>query len=543
MGVLSASVGCSHNQRDERDFPSVRAEDEPPPETILARGMVEGLDIAPVLVTDPAAVKGQHHLRLTRDHGRITLVEEVAPSGAVRSKRIVRALEGAGWEMHVEDSRGTFVETVTLGKGGVQTRIDRQGSPFVSGCPRLVFEHDAAGNPVERTCQDAAGRTMVDLDGCEVVRSTYDEQRRLVASGCFARGGEARRDAENVHRYDYQVDERGLTIRTSFFDEAGRETTNADGCTRMSFAYDASGDKVAETCLDRDDNPRSVRGSSKVTDRFTYDENGCLLKSEPVSASGAVVISENTHVLLYGRDAHCGETSVAHVDATGKLVPVPFAPSRILRVLDRNGDVIEKRCFDAADAPAECQWAVERAPQKGSVLRYVYDDRGREISCKAFDAQGNPTDILYDNYPHEERTRYDDRGLVVEESYFDADGAPTLAGDVARYIYRYDEAGARISFAGFGLDGAPADDGTEVHALLTTYDERHQRSAVEIRDTEGGYPSDQNLRYEDVSWPNGAARVLLEREAGYVVANRFVDPMGKTVRTRDCRDRDIACIR
>jgi hypothetical protein len=180
----------------------------------------------------------------------------------------------------------------------------------------------------------------------------------------------------------------------------------------------------------------------------------------------------------------------------------------------------------------------------GSVRRFAYDDRGREVSHEAFDAAGAPTDASR-GYPHETRSVYDERGLIAERSTFGADGKPAPSlGTVARRTYGYDALGAQVSEASYGVDGQPVASATLVHEIVTTYDERHQIKAIVVRDVGGGHPPKVDLLYLGMTWPKTAVQLEVVREGTRAVQNLFYDASaGNPIATVDCSNLDTPCVR
>lgn len=533
----------ARDRSEDREVDDVPPEEEQPPvELVYAFQVLEGRDIAPVLETDAKAVAGRRHVRVTREKGKVKLVEHIGPAGNVASRWSVTHVEDGGREVRIQSSRGILVETRELSADGVETRLQRIGSRLVRGCAKVKWELDDAGVPTRSSCLDAAGRPAIDLDGCEVVREEHDEHKLLTSSSCFSAVGEARLDATFVHRTRYQRDARGNAVKESFFDVNDEPAPNDDGCTELAFTFDDAGNSTSRTCL-RAGQPTNVTGSSRVVDRYEYDSRGCLLRESPIDASGNVVLGDDTHVTRYGRDEHCGEISSASTDEKGNLVAVPGEPARSQNVIGGEGDLAEWRCFGLDDRPADCFPSSNGKTSGASVIRYSYDERGRMLSRRGFDADGNPRRLTPD-LPHEERSIYDDRGLATEEAYFDASGKPGLAFEtVARTVNRYDEAGQLVSFAGFGVDGRPVTDSTMIHELKISFDAAHRRSGIVVYDTKGAQPRVTSLVFDGVEWPDSGSRLEIVREKGFVIENVFFDRDDRLVSRIDCRSRDVVCTR
>lgn len=512
----------------------------PSQEIVLARGVLNGREILAVLPVDQAAVKGQHHQRITRASGKVTMIEAIDPSGGVRMTETVTYPVAGGWDKTVKNSRGVLVETVHMTQDGIETHVNRAGSPFTNGCARLAWKFDEKGHPVERTCQNVSGHTIIDAKGCQIVRQELDDRHLVKSAGCFSYDGKPLSDSDGIHLSRATHDERGNTTESAFFDDKGLGVANFEGCMRVRVEYDGAGNKVELRCIGSTGLTSTLRGSKMAYVRNEYDERGCPTKLEQHDADGAPATTVGIANVVSLRDEHCGETSRATTDPKGNIVAPPNYPAKIDKTFDSEGNAIEQRCFDAKSQPVHCEG---EKGSSGSVLRFEYDDKGREISSKAFDATGKPTPRAR-NYPHEQKKTYDERGLVLDTRYFNEKGEPATAlGTIAKRAYRYDALGAEISQAGFGIDGAAVVDATLTHEIRTSYNERHQIGGIEVRDAAGGHPVRVSLHYAGMTWPASAVRLEVVREDVRTVENKFFDKSGRELSKVDCRSLDAVCIR
>jgi hypothetical protein len=510
-------------------------------EILLARSVVHGREILPVLPVDEAAVKGQHHVRVTREGGRVTGAEAIGPAGTIKSSATYSYPAEGGWISTVKDSRGTLVETVTMSKDGIETRKARSGSPFVKGCSRLAWTFHPSGAPHQRTCQDASGKVIIDQEGCPITRDEVDARLLVTGRACLSAEGAPQVDSNGIYRTAYTHDDRGNAIRGTFLGAQAEPTPSWEGCLEVQITFDPAGNETERRCVGAAGATETTHGTKLAFVRREVDERGCELRQTRFDASGGAILFGGAAAVVMTRDEHCSETSRATVDPRGAPVAVPGDAAKNVFVLDAEGKVVERRCFDVKEQPMNCEG---EATPMGSVRRFTHDDRGREISQKSFDAAGAPTDSSR-GYPHETRTAYDERGLVTERSTFGPDGKPAPSlGTVARRAYAYDALGAQTSEASYGVDGQPVAGATLVHEIVTTYDERHQIKAILVRDVGGGHPPRVDLFYLGMSWPKTAVQLEVVREGTRAVQNLFYDAAaGNPIGTVDCRSLDTPCVR
>ncbi|NUP06339.1 MAG: protein kinase [Polyangiaceae bacterium] len=520
--------------------PSVSAEPEKKTETVLARRVLSAREIIPVLVAGEDVLKSTNHFRLTKEGGRITKIETVDPAGTVRATETIAYPEAGGWSKTVRDGRGVLVETIQMSKAGIETHLNRAGSPFINGCERFAWKFSEAGDPIERTCQTQSGHTIIDAKGCQVIRQEFDAQHLPTSAACFSYDGRPLIDSDGIHIAKNTFDDRGNATESAFFDDKGAGRANMEGCMRVRVEYDAAGNKSELRCIGPTGLTAALRGTKMAYVRNTYDAHGCQTRLEQFDVDGAYATTMGIVGVDTARDEQCGELSRATIDAKGGLVAPIGAPAKIEKTLNAEGLVVEQRCFNAQQLPAHCEG--ESSPY-GSVLRSAYDDKGREISLKAFDANGKATNKAR-NYPHEAQKTYDERGLLVEIRYLDTEGKPATALEkIAKRVIRHDALGAEISQAGFGIDGAPVVDSTQTHEIRTSYDERHQIARIQVKDATGGPPARVDLVYYGMTWPRTAVRLDVVREDGQVVENKFFDKTEKEIAKVDCRNIETMCVR
>jgi len=509
-------------------------------EVLFARSVRAGRELAVVLPIADGDAKNQHHVRVTREDGRITNIEHVTAAGKFRLTEVITYAADGGWQSVAKNSRGQVAETVTRTKDGIETHVSRAGSPFVEGCARWAFEFSDKSNTVDRTCQDAEGYVIIDAAGCQVVKIELNDKNLVTSRRCFQSGGTALADADGIHLKRLKYDERGNRIEEAYFDADDRSFSSG-GCASRRSEYDAAGNWVLHTCIGANNLPAPSGGTKAVSQRYEYDQNGCQIRADHVDAEGKLTAVGGVASVLTKRDEHCTELANASRNAAGELARGEVGYARRDGTLDAEGNMIEAHCFDAQDKPASC--VGYGSPNDGHIGRYKYDDRGREISKRHFDIKGNPA-VITGNYPHEMRAAWNDKGLLVEKSYWDADGKPAPAlVNVGKRVFRYDALGGMTSFACFGIDGAPIIAGTGIHELRQTYDDKHRFIAIELRDLDGRPAANPTIHFGRVPWPPRAVRLEVSREGSRVVENRFLDKSGKLVTKVDCSDASTPCLR
>jgi serine/threonine protein kinase len=509
-------------------------------EVLYAQSFFATSEVIAVLPMDEAAAKGTLHYRLTKEGGKVVLVEKLDPTGGVQQSITFSYPASGGWERVEKSGRGVLQKTMRYTKDNVETQLTRGGSPFNTGCARLAYKLSPAGDPMERVCQDPGGNTIIDANGCQVLKLEHNDKHQAQSMGCFQYDGKPIADANGIHLTRFTYDERGNIIEHMFFDAQGGAAASSEGCFRLRNEYDQANNKVGLTCIGTSGLPTAIRGSKVGGLKIQVDQRGCQTKVQYFDPEGAPAKMGMLGAYVTEVDAYCEELGRELQDDKGALIALG-SPPKIRRKLDDEGKVLEKSCFDVNRSLVNCELD-DKLGAAGSIIRYEYDDKGRVIGARAFDASGKPT-VTSRSYPHYVKTTYDSLGLPVEVAYFDESGAPSPSlGNVAKRSERFDPLGSPVSQRSFGVDGQPVVDSTKTHEIRQAYDDLHRLVRIEARDAAGEYPATTALSFNGVSWPTTAARVEIVRE-GAKLENRFYDKNGKEVSKVDCTSLETRCYR
>ncbi len=539
--VMTRNPKKSGKDGDDETNPTAAASAEGKPETVLAWGAYMGREAYVMGPVAEADAKGKHHVKVLKEGGKIVRVESVDPAGTVQATHVLTPLKGGGYKRIVSDGRGTLLETVEISKDGHETHLSRSGSPFIDGCARFAITFDKKGNAVERLCQDDRGHVIIDARGCPKVAREFDDRHRETSYRCQQEDGKAVSDSTGIHMRKSSYDALDRLTEVSFHDESGALLADSNGCTKNRFEYDAVGNKVTELCVGQTGMPIAIAGTALAGYARSYDAHGCVTKETFIDTAQRPVMFAGYAATSFARDQHCGEIWRDTLDLAGVLVAAGNSPARIESVLDGQGQLTEQRCLDAKRSAINC-FGETASPKMGSILRFGYDEQGRVLWEKAFEPGNKPTAQRRD-YPHAMLHKYDARGLLVETQYQGTGGEPAAAlGNVARRVYQYDVLGAQTSFFNFGVDGAPVVDASGAHEVRRSYDDKHRLATIELRDPGGALSGKTNIRFGNVSWPDNASRLVIERD-GTNVKNRFTDKNGKELRLVDCKSAETPCMR
>ncbi len=486
-------------------------------------------------------VKGKTHYRVTRLEDQIIQVDKVGPAGNVLESSAIKRQVDGGWTRTKTNARQVIIETVKQTAAGIETHENRYGYPFEQGCARWQLTFNKAGDIEKRICQDQGGHVIIDSSGCQVLAFTSNEQHQLVDSKCQQEDGTPVMDASGVYTRKFAFDDKGRLSEVAFYSIGGSAVTDVNGCARNRVTYDNASNILEQQCIGPTGMIATFANSAVAAIRRSYDANGCVLEEMNVDTSGRPIQHGEVAGRRFGRNQFCEEISSAMVDVQGRLAGAADTVVSIEQEFDGEGNAVTQRCFNKAKKSFNCA-GTAASKEDGSLLRFTFDDKGRNLIEKAFNSAGQPT-IAQVNYQHEARKTYNEYGQIIEVRNFDVEGKPApVLGNVAVRRIRYDALGSEVSNASFGVSDEPVADRTLVHEIRRSYDELHRLSTVELRDERGDLLKKNSLLLGRMTWPTRAAKLVVERQ-GTQVWNRFLDASGNEVSSLDCSKPTTICER
>jgi len=499
------------------------------PETRRFRSAQFGRQVVGADSLSEAEALGTWHDEIMFDQGRAVRVARVGPSGLLSSVTRIEYGPAGGYRLTHLDAYGVegYRETVT--PEGARTRSYRSGVSSERGCASLRERYDAHGLVESASCLDENGRVVTDNEGCEERRLEYDDHLRIQTESCFAADGTPATFGAGGHAVRTGYDERGFRSAVSRRGSGGASATDDQGCAVTRYARDKAGDALTTSCFDGSGAPHGMSGSAAVVTRIAYDANGCILREESVNALGGLTPILGIAQRVFTRDPECGILSSLQRDELGRAAAPDQKAASHEFVRNHAGLAIEERCRSASNLPISCR---DGRGTGGALVRYAYDERGRERLRTGFTADGSKSPMSA-TYPHEWRFTYLADGLSREVAYFDEAGQPAFAnGDVAKHAFLFDRLGSVESVKSLDATGALTSPTTGCSELHRTYDVSHRLASIECRGRDGA-PSESTLILEAIHWPTHAARVVVERK-GSDVANAYFDVNGSVLTRVPC---------
>ncbi|MEJ7602046.1 MAG: hypothetical protein WKG01_29385 [Kofleriaceae bacterium] len=474
---------------------------------------------------------GLEHYRVGRAEGRI-VVEQLRGTQIDTIWVYETAATGAPVRrLTLADGR-RVAKLVTFGDRTFTSRL-RTGANALGGCGRIGFSVDPAGRIRERRCLQWNGEPMRDEDGIAMTRTERDPRGFAVAQLRFGLDGKPATGRDFVHHLIYELDAIGRARTVWHRDLKEQPTASADGCFGWAFGRDAKGLPVRETCLGADQRPiASVRGVAAVAARF--DVRGCQIAERNLGPTDEPVVDDDrVHGTDFVRDAQCRELERRCIGLDDKpMACEPGAAAREVTQRDAAGREVAIRHYRADGKPGR--------DRRYSVfeLHTRWDDRDRAVTVTCHDRDGSAIDCRNTGF-HGARSTYDDAGREIERRFFDATGASTHNRGTKLRRFGYDSYDHLAESAtGDDAGGEPEFNGASVRRDL--YDAYHRRFAVLMFDRKST-PAMYTSCFAGVTCPDTAwhAVRVTRRADGRVETNLFFDVAGQLIRTVQCEQ--VAC--
>ena len=279
-----------------------------------------------------------------------------------------------------------------------------------------AYRYSELGLPVSVRNLDADGVTLSTQNGLAEVRRSYDNYGRLKSVQWVTGLGKPVQNNLHYAQADFQRDQSGRIVVTTYKDERGQQTAKFDvGVAKEAYIYDTDGNRVEEAYF-TDELPtfHKILGVARVT--RTYDKHGVVVEEAYFGTDGRLSVRHNGYAILkkkYDQSYNLIEEAYFGTDGTPVLHKGGYA--RLVREYDAKGNLIENAYFGLKAEPISVEGGY-------ATIRFTYDKLGN----------------------------------LIEEAYFGTDRTPVLhKGGYARLVREYDAKGNLTKEVFIGLRGEP----------------------------------------------------------------------------------------
>jgi hypothetical protein len=357
--------------------------------------------------------------------------------------------------------------------------------------------------------------------------------------------------AESIgYRQDGTVCDRSLWTdrakRLSLVDEWGRPDFKRERVhTGMLFEHDENGMVIRQQPLGADGAPVTLGLSSEVRyerDAMRLEKRACYFDAQGKAIKNAAGV----HCWSYERDRFGNDVVQQAWDEQGKAAATGDGTHRIVKDFDRHGNLLRRSSFGVDGSPvgletahcptivyhrddfgfmtgADCRDGKDRAARfedGHSYWRSSPDAQGRPREVRYFDDHGNlmTTDLGYAKVELER----DALGHVVERRFFGADGSPGQKDGPPVFRYTWDARHLEVGRSNLDPRGRPWRNKGCV-SIDTEYDQYRQAVRQTCRD-EHGKPA--------LSTDNVCMTQWRYDPRGLLIETRYLDTGGKAIDAR-----------
>lgn len=499
------------------------------------------------------------------------------------------------------DTNGVHASRVTLDIVGRKRKwryFGRDGEATVntSGIAGIDYEYDSRGNTIRRSYVDKNGQPTLNRSGYAGWTSTFDESGNEVEVNYFGKQGKATLCNEGNAGYRRAYDDKGREVRREFVDKNGELTFIKDGYAGWERTFDERGNEsqriffgpdkkpvtqfeqvagwinefneqgriVRRTFLGVDGKPRmhkdgyaswehkfdpvgnriessyhgpdgelvdAASGCAKIVNRFNAERRN--IADDYVTATGRRALVDGVGGKRYEFDDRGNIVKVSYVGQDGEPGVHPAGNASFTANYDTRGNRIREEYWDKDGRPYSLG--------AGAACRFqtTFDDWGRSVEVRYFDAQGDPA-INEDGY-HRSLQRYDEKGNQVEYQTFDVADRPTAGqSGYAGWTAEYNRFGSITKIVWHDAEGKPGNANLQCPARSAQYDEKQNRIALVSMDASGNVvdpPSFAQLvnEYDPRGYLTKTAYLDSKNQPiavnGYAAEVRRYDPRGDHVLT------------
>ncbi len=505
-------------------------------------GITIGRDLMPVHAMDPKESTSVWHYRVEWLGNRVVKHEKVGPGAGVNETVLVEYKPDGSRVEHVRNAYGVEIYSDSVDRTGVVTRTWRSGEVLYDGCYVRRRTFDSFGRMETETCLDDKSMVVTDANGCAVVRYQFTVNNDVQTRVCLDNAMSPAFDANGVHRTVFDRDLYGRVTDESFYDFKNERVPRlSDGCVRIQTKRDDAGNPQETICADDKGQSTFVRGGAYTTIVGKFDGNGCTIEKRYVDFEGKPPKKGNLGSEVFTVDKACGVLSRTSKDPRGR--GVSFAPGRPPTeelVVGADGLWTQRTC-KGASGPVACI-DPRRVGARGSIVKVERDEHGRVVRERCFQAAEKPS-VCEGGYPHERRYDHGADGRPRLETFFDEKGAPALGLGAAQIERKYTAIGKKQTESYLDKDGQPVLNKLGFASLTFQYDVQQRLALIQLQGVDGQPKASRSLSYSGIPWPNGAAKMSLDRETDGRLANVYLGPDDKVVKRVECADLATPCYR
>lgn len=505
------------------------------------RHVATGLNILPAHEMDPKESTAVWHYRVEWLNNRVIKYEKVSPGGVAIETVLVEYKPDGSRVEHVRNAFGVEIYNDSIDRTSVVTRTWRSGEIINDGCYWRRRTFDSFQRLETDTCLDDKSMVITDANGCAVIRYQWTVSNDVQTKVCLNNDMSPAYDASGVHRTTYDRDLYGYVTDESYYGAQNERVPRlSDGCVRVQTKRDEAGNPIETICANADGQSTFARGGGYTTIQTKFDANGCAVEKKYVDYDGKTPKKGSFGSVVYTVDKRCTILSETDKDPRGR--PVSFEPGKPPieeREIGPDGLWTQRTC-KGASGPVACI-DPRRSNQKGSIVKVERDEQGRITKYKCF-MKGDKPSPCEGGYPHERRQEYGADGRVRAESFLDEKGQPALGLGVAQIERKYTSIGKTLTENFLDKDGAPILNKLGFASITFQYDVQQRVALIQLQGTDGQPRASRSLVYGGIQWPNGAAKMSVDREEGKL-ANVFLGPDDKVVKRVECIDASIPCYR
>lgn len=393
-----------------------------------------------------------------------------------------------------------------------------------------TMTYDDGGNAVCLQIFDETGVPYLCEEGYAVRTCQYDDQGFITDRYQFGLDGKPVMGTENIHHWQYETDENGRILKTSFYDILGQSVySKTYQYASQTNVLDEQGRVVEQRTFGVEGEPLPNRDNGAYGVRLAYDEWGNVTETVYLDEQGQPAPSLSGYTILNHYYNESGNLlRVEYRDEKGDLMRAANHVSVEIGEYDVFGNITSQSYWDEQEDPcyfSDGTHRVELVYENGNPtwIRYydiygepVFGPEGAHGIQLEYDAQGHAWRLSYydcignlmkssNGYAVSEM-EYDTYGRMLEVRRYDAHLEPIDGDQAWRNVMAYDERGNRIRNQSFYVDEEYQDVSYSVYA----YDDNDRQIGHQRYDEEGNLLRSDSLSAETIRTYDAAGNLICE---------------------------------
>ncbi len=245
----------------------------------------------------------------------------------------------------------------------------------------LVFNKEK--HPIQLINYNSTNSIMKDIDGVAKYIWKLNDKGWIISEKFLDENDKPIYNKKGFfeEKYIWSNDDLNYYIRFEYYNDKGKLVKNQNGISAREVTFDKKTESLQKIINYDDANYLAINNNGFATSDFSYDKNGNRTAQFFYNKKNVLSINnKGLAIVKWDYDSIGNNTETAYYDVNKKLTSYnKTGVARIVNKFDNIGRLIEVRTYDKDNRLKENK-------KREAIVRWVYDENGKLITIKGYDA-------------------------------------------------------------------------------------------------------------------------------------------------------------